>query len=185
LGERSESKRGSVTISTAGSARFPPVAIQSFSHVGICVSDLAASRRFYENVLGFKHLFDADLGPEIERTMEVPGCQFTSCLLGREDLNIELIGYREPAVQGDGTRRPMNLLGLTHLCFRVEKADELAELAEQNGGTFHRQTETELPGFGVDGGSIISVHLTDPDGTRIECIVNQPALSEAARALFA
>ena len=40
----------------------------------------------------------------------------------------------------------MNLLGLTHLCFRVEAADELAELAEANGGTFHRQTQTELPG---------------------------------------
>ena len=66
--------------------------------------------------------------------MEVPGCHFTSCLLAREDLRIELIGYREPAVQGDGTRRPMNLLGLTHLCFRVEKADDLAELAERTAG---------------------------------------------------
>ncbi len=127
------------------------MALLSFSHVGICVSDLAASRRFYENVLGFKHLFDADLGPEIERTMEVPGCEFTSCLIAREDLRIELIGYRQPAVSGDGSRRPMNLLGLTHLCFRVEAADELAELAEANGGAFHRQTLTELPATATAG----------------------------------
>ncbi len=161
------------------------MALLSFSHVGICVSDLAASRRFYENVLGFKHLFDADLGPEIERTMEVPGCEFTSCLIAREDLRIELIGYRQPAVSGDGSRRPMNLLGLTHLCFRVEAADELAELAEANGGAFHRQTLTELPGYGDGGKAIVSVHLTDPDGTRIECIVNQPDLAEVAKGLFA
>jgi lactoylglutathione lyase len=160
------------------------VAIQSFSHIGICVSDLAASRRFYENVFGFKHLFDAELGPEIAGTMEVADCNFTSCLMARLDLNIELIAYREPPVQGDGSRRPMNLLGLTHLCFRVEKADELAELAEANGGTFHRQTLTELPGFGEGGGSIVTVHITDPDGTRIECIENQPDLSQAAKALF-
>jgi glyoxylase I family protein len=160
------------------------VAIQSFSHVGICVSDLAVSRRFYENVLGFKHLFDAGLGPEIEGTMEVPGCEFTSCLIAREDLRIELIGYRTPAVSGDGSRRPMNLLGLTHLCFRVEAADELAGLAEENGGGFHRQTLTELPGYGEGGQAIVSVHLTDPDGTRIECIVNQPDLGEVAKALF-
>ncbi len=31
----------------------------------------------------------------------------------------------------------------------------------------------------------MSVHLTDPDGTRIECIVNQPDLAEVAKGLFA
>ena len=98
------------------------------------------------------------------------------------DLNIELLGYAEPAVTGDGSRRPMNALGMTHLCFRVEAADELAE---QYGGAFHRQTLTELPGFGEGGGSILTVHITDPDGIRIECIVNQPDLSVAAKALFA
>ena len=82
------------------------VAIQSFSHVGICVSDLAVSQAFYENVLGFKHLFSAELGPEIEKTMEVPGCEFTSCLIARPDLLIELLGYKKPDVIGDGTRRP-------------------------------------------------------------------------------
>ena len=160
------------------------VAIQSFSHVGICVSDLAVSQAFYENVLGFKHLFSAELGPEIEKTMEVPGCEFTSCLIARPDLLIELLGYKKPDVIGDGTRRPMNQLGYTHLCFRVEKADDLKELAEQYGGTFHGETHTELAGFGEGGGSIESLHITDPDGTRIECIVNQPNLAEAAKALF-
>ena len=161
------------------------MAIQSFSHLGICVSDLARSKRFYENVLGFRHIFDAELGPEIEGTMEVAGCRFTSCLLGRPDLIIELLGWTEPDVMGDGSRRPMNALGLTHLCFRVEAADDLAELAVQYGGAFHRETLTELPGFGEDGGSIVTVHLTDPDGTRIECIVGQPDLSLVAKSLFA
>ena len=78
----------------------------------------------------------------------------------------------------------MNQLGYTHLCFRVEKADDLKELAEQYGGTFHGETHTELAGFGEGGGSIESLHITDPDGTRIECIVNQPNLAEAAKALF-
>ena len=30
-----------------------------------------------------------------------------------------------------------------------------------------------------------SIYITDPDGIRIECIVNQPDLSVAAKALFA
>ena len=82
----------------SASARLPPWPFSLFPTWVSASATSPSSRRFYENVLGFKHLFDADLGPEIERTMEVPGCQFTSCLLGREDLNIELIGYREPAV---------------------------------------------------------------------------------------
>jgi glyoxylase I family protein len=160
------------------------VAIQSFSHIGICVSDLARSRAFYENVLGFKHIFDAQLGPEIAGTMEVPDCRFTSCLLGRPDFIIELLGYEHPEVTGDGTRRPMNQLGMTHMCFRVEKADDLAALAEQYGGRYHGETLTELPGFGEGGGAIVTVHITDPDGTRIECIENQPNMADAAKALF-
>jgi glyoxylase I family protein len=160
------------------------VAIQSFSHIGICVSDLAVSQAFYENVLGFKHLFSAELGSEIEKTMELPGCEFTSCLLARPDLLIELLAYKTPDVIGDGNRSPMNRLGLTHLCFRVEAADDLAELAVQYGGKFHRETLSELVGWGEGGASIFSLHLTDPDGTRIECIVNQPNMAEAAKALF-
>ncbi|MCW2545752.1 MAG: hypothetical protein JWN96_212 [Mycobacterium sp.] len=78
----------------------------------------------------------------------------------------------------------MNQLGYAHLCFRVEKADDLAELAVQYGGQFHAETLTKLKGFGEGGGSIESLHITDPDGTRIECIVNQPNLAEAAKALF-
>ncbi len=79
----------------------------------------------------------------------------------------------------------MNALGLTHLCFRVEAIEDLADLAVENGGTFHRQTLTELSGMGENGGSITTVHLTDPDGTRIECIAGQPDLRVYAQALFA
>ena len=67
----------------------------------------------------------------------------------------------------------------------MEAADDLAELAEAHGGAFHRQTRTELLGMGEGGGPIVTVHLTDPDGTRIECIVGQPDLAEVAGQLFA
>jgi glyoxylase I family protein len=160
------------------------VALQTFSHLGICVRDLDLSTRFYENVLGFKHLFSVDLGPELEATMETPGCRFTSRMLAREDIRIELLGWTEPAATGAGERRAMTAAGLTHLCFRVESADDLADLAGANGGEFHRQTLTELSGMGEGGGAIVTVHLTDPDGTRIECIAGQPDLADAAAQLF-
>jgi lactoylglutathione lyase len=161
------------------------VALQTFSHLGICVRDLELSTRFYERVLGFKQLASYDIGPEVEKTVETPGSRFTSRMLARDDVLIELLGWIEPEATGDGSRRPMTAAGLTHLCFRVDTADELAELAEANGGTFHRQTLSELPGMGEDGGSIVTVHMTDPDGVRIECIAGQPDLAQAAKALFA
>lgn len=161
------------------------MALQTFSHLGICVRDLELSTRFYEQVLGFRQLFGVDLGPELGRTMEVDGCRFTSRMLAREDVRIELLGWTEPAASGDGQRRAMNLAGLTHLCFRVESADDLAELAERHGGAFHRQTLTSLPGMGEGGGPIVTVHLTDPDGTRIECIAGQPDLADVVRQMFA
>ena len=92
------------------------MALQSFSHLGICVRDLELSTRFYEHVLGFKHLFSVDLGDELAVTMETPGCRFTSRMLARPDLRIELLGWAEPKVTGDGQRRAMTAVGLTHLC---------------------------------------------------------------------
>ena len=68
-------------------------------------------------MLGFKHLFSAELGPEIEATMEVPGCEFTSCLLARPDLLIELLGYKTPEVTGDG---PSTLWGITYVVADIE-----------------------------------------------------------------
>src|SRR5947209_15631168 len=141
------------------------MALETFSHLGICVSYLEKSTRFYEQVLGFKQLASYELGPELEGTMETPGCRFTSRMLARPDVLIELLGWTEPAATGDGSRRPMTAVGITHLCFRVEAINDLAEVAERNGGAFHHQTITELPGMGENGGSIVTVHLTDPDGT--------------------
>ncbi len=78
------------------------MALQSFSHLGICVSDIERSTRFYEQVLGFRQLMNVDLGPELERTMEQDGCRFTSRMLARDDVLIELLGWQEPGVTGDG-----------------------------------------------------------------------------------
>lgn len=159
------------------------MALQTFSHLGICVRDLELSTRFYERVLGFQQMFSIDMGPEVERTMEVPGGKFTSRMLARDDVRIELLAWAEPDAEGDGNRRPMTLAGLTHLCFRVEDARDLAQLAVENGGAFHAETLSELPSDGKTP-AIVTVHLTDPDGVRVECIANQPDLAEVAKQMF-
>ena len=53
------------------------------SHVGICVSDLERSRRFYVETLGFEEQFSHRVGTEFERLMEVDRLDVRSLLWNR------------------------------------------------------------------------------------------------------
>jgi glyoxylase I family protein len=152
--------------------------LQGFSHVGVCCSDLERSTRFYVDVLGFRELFTMDLGPEVAPTMEVDG-RFRSRMLARDDLRLELLRWIEPGAHGDGERRPMTQLGMTHLCFRVDDVDALAGMAEAAaaaGGAVHAATRSVQDGLGVDGAAVKTMYLTDPDGVRIEVMSGTPDL---------
>jgi glyoxylase I family protein len=152
--------------------------LQGFSHVGVCCSDLDRSTRFYCDVLGFRELFTIELGAEVAATMEVDG-RFTSRMLARDDLRLELLRWIEPQARGDGARRPMDRLGMTHLCFRVDDVDELGAMgaaAEASGGAVHPTTRSVQDGMGVGGGPVKTMYLTDPDGIRIEVMSGTPDL---------
>lgn len=151
------------------------MALQSFSHVGICVADLDRSTRFYTEVLGFRELFTMPLGDELAATMERGGT-VTSRMLARPDLRVELLWWHDGSAAGEGRRRPMDRRGVTHLCFRVDHVDELVDLARRAGGEAWPATRSTLTGQGVDGGDIEALYLTDPDGVRIECIAGMPPL---------
>src|SRR5688572_27779159 len=104
--------------------------IQGFSHVGVCVSDLDRSTRFYVDVLGFEELFTMDMGDEVAATMEVDRpVRFRSRMLARDDVRIELLHWESRQASGDGERRPMDRLGLTHLCIRVDDVEDLVDAA--------------------------------------------------------
>jgi catechol 2,3-dioxygenase-like lactoylglutathione lyase family enzyme len=137
----------------------------SFSHLGICVSDLERSVRFYTEGLGFEPVASHQVGPEFGPLMEVDGVQLESRMLARDGVTIELLGYESPGVTGDGSRRPMNQVGLTHLSLRVDDVDGLAATIEDLGGTVVTATRTtfDLPGARLD-----FLYCTDPDGVRIE-----------------
>src|SRR3954451_25097193 len=152
------------------------MAIQGFSHVGVCCSDLERSTRFYTEVLGFTELFTLQMGDEVAATMERDGIHFESRLLRRNDVRLELLHWIEPTATGDRERRAMTRFGMTHLCFRVDDVDDLVAAAELAGGQAHRHTRSELPGPGVDAQPVKLLYLTDPDGVRIECMSGAPDL---------
>ncbi len=138
----------------------------SLSHIGICVSDMARSVRFYVDGLGFEPVMDYEVGPEFGVLMEVPEPRVSSQFLRRDGVSVELLQFVEPGHEGDGTRRPMNRLGLTHLCLRVDDVDEVAARIRDAGGTVldATRTRTDLGG----GMTTDFVYCTDPDGIRVE-----------------
>jgi lactoylglutathione lyase len=136
--------------------------IVAVSHIGVCVTDIERSRRFYRDGLGFQEVAQFEVGLEFGAVMEVEGTlELTSVFLRREGVSIELLGYRNRAVEGDGTRRKMTQLGLTHLSLLVQDVDAVAEHLRGFGGTV-------LPSTRLSAASGEFVYCLDPDGIRIE-----------------
>jgi lactoylglutathione lyase len=137
----------------------------SFSHLGICVSDLERSVRFYRDGLGFEEAESHQVGEEFGALMEVEKVQLQSRMLRRDGVTIELLGFESPGHTGERTRRPMNQLGLTHLSLRVDDVDGVAATIEALGGVVVRETRTT---FDFPGARLDFLYCTDPDGVRIE-----------------
>jgi catechol 2,3-dioxygenase-like lactoylglutathione lyase family enzyme len=137
----------------------------SFSHLGICVSNLERSLRFYCEGLGFELVASHQVGTEFAALMEVEGVQLESRMVRRDGTTIELLGYLAPDTTGDGARRPMNQLGLTHLSLRCDDVESVAATVEAFGGTVVRGTRTT---FDLGEVRLDFVYCTDPDGVRIE-----------------
>jgi lactoylglutathione lyase len=137
----------------------------TFSHFGICVSDLERSMRFYCEALGFAPAESHTVGDEFGRLMELDGVALRSQFVRRQGVAIELLHYASPPPIGEPIRRPMNQLGLTHLSVRVDDVDAVAAIVESLGGTVLVETRTT---FDLSGVPLDFVYCTDPDGVRIE-----------------
>jgi glyoxylase I family protein len=137
----------------------------SMSHVGICVSDLERSLAFYCQGLGFELVDSHAVGPEFAALMEVEGVELESRMIAQGGVTLELLSFTEPGCTGQGGRRPMNRLGLTHLSLRVGDVEEVAASIERFGGTVVAGTRTT---FDLGEAALDFVYCTDPDGVRIE-----------------
>jgi lactoylglutathione lyase len=126
-----------------------------FSHVGICVSDLERSVRFYCEGLGFDRQESFPIDNTFGAALEVAGdIALTSQFIRREGLAVELLYFTNPAPLGEPSAH-RNQLGLTHLSFYVDDVDTVVE-------------STRTTNEGID-----LVFLHDPDGTRIELMKAQ------------
>ena len=138
----------------------------SFSHFGLCVSDLERAMRFYCDGLGFEPTITYEVGGDFADTLEVPGdIALVSQFIARDGVSIELLHYTKGSVVGTPSAA-RNQLGLTHLSLSVSDVDEVAAKLVACGGTVLEATRTKIDN--PDGSVNDFVFVADPDGVRVE-----------------
>ncbi len=140
------------------------------SHIGLCVTDLERSLRFYCDGLGFERVegytLESAMLPDLARSLEVQApVAATSQFIVLGPMKIELLSYETPLVHGTPSNS-RGQLGFTHLSFYVDDVDVTAPSLVTLGGTIIESTRANL---GID-----LVFLSDPDGARIELMSPRP-----------
>ncbi len=135
--------------------------MSAFNHVGHCVTDLARSRRFYEELLGFTFQRHLDVPDEpAARLLRVPApVNMTAAYLERDGFVLELLHFDR---EGNAPARERSFTepGLTHLSFSVDNvAATCARVAELGGEVL---SDTDIGGM--------AVMIRDPDGQLIELL---------------
>jgi glyoxylase I family protein len=137
----------------------------TFSHFGICVSNLERSLAFYCDALGFEKAESHSVGTDFARLMDLENVAMTSQFIRKGTTTIELLGFEDPAPYGDRERRPLNQLGLTHLSFRASDMEGISAKVVEHGGAVVESSRTTID---MGDASLRFVYCTDPDGVRIE-----------------
>ncbi len=137
----------------------------TFSHFGICVSDLELSLAFYCGALGFEKAESHEIGSEFAPLMDLERVIVKSQFIRRGPTAIELLAFLEPAPFGEKERRAVHQLGLTHLSFRVRDVAATASRIVELGGVVVDSSRTTID---LGGTALEFVYCTDPDGVRIE-----------------
>jgi catechol 2,3-dioxygenase-like lactoylglutathione lyase family enzyme len=139
--------------------------IQRLSHVGICVSDLARSLRFYRDLLGFTQEHDLEVAGEPTSTLlRLPDVELKAVYLVRDGVRIELLYFASPPAPARRAR-VMNEPGLTHLSFRVADLQAVVRALRDAGERVLDETVLEFPGF-----QSAACFVVDPDGQLIELV---------------
>jgi lactoylglutathione lyase len=139
--------------------------VVSMSHVGLCVSDLDRSLRFYTEGLGFEPADGIDIGDGLAHLAEVPApIECRAQFITHGTTTIELLGWHHPAAVGTASTSRRHL-GFTHLSVNVDDLAAVEARLVALGAHALEDTRTHLD---VAGGQVDIVFLADPDGVRIE-----------------
>jgi glyoxylase I family protein len=142
------------------------MSIQRLTHLGICVSDLERSLRFYRDALGCREVGSLEIQGGMADTLNaMEGVKVRAVYLERDGWRLELMDFLSPGWSGPKAPRPMHQPGLTHLSFRVADLDAVCAQLEEAGGRVLPETR-----IGKRGSPTRVIMALDPDGLRLELI---------------
>jgi catechol 2,3-dioxygenase-like lactoylglutathione lyase family enzyme len=132
-----------------------------YNHTGQVVTDLERSKRFYQEVFGFRFWYE--IQPPDEATAKLncvdPPLGVTASYLTLDGLVLELIHYSAPGATRSYVPRTMADPGLTHLSIAVDDVRATAAEAVRHGGEV-----VEASDIGV------ALFIRDPDGQLLELL---------------
>lgn len=141
------------------------MAIQHLSHIGLCVTDVERSIRFYCDALGFEEMGELTTrGQEAAQLLGMDAVELRAVYLDRDGVRIELLGFGEATEAAKAEPRPMPRPGFTHFSLRVDDLEAAIAAIEKAGGRALPETRIEV------GGVTKVIFALDPDSTRIELI---------------
>jgi catechol 2,3-dioxygenase-like lactoylglutathione lyase family enzyme len=132
------------------------------NHLGIVVSDLQRSKRFYQEVLGFRVWYEDSSVPDaaVGKLLGLSGPLAAQlCYLVLDGYAIELMHYSAPEASVTRRERTMSDTGLSHLSVSVDDIRASAARAVECGGSI-----VESSDLGV------ALMVRDPDGQLIELL---------------
>ncbi len=133
----------------------------TYNHTGHVVIDLERSKRFYQEVFGFRFWYEItppDV-PTAQLTGLTPPLGVTASYLVLDGFVLELMHYAAAGATAPFRTRTMNEPGLTHLSISVADVHAAAERAVQYGGELVEKSDIGMALF-----------IRDPDGQLIELL---------------
>lgn len=118
--------------------------IKSMHHVGITVTDLAASVAFFE-ALGMEVEGKAHMeGDFVDGVIGLDGSRSEIAMLQTPDgqYRIELSEFQAPNAIDGSSHGPINALGLRHIAFVVDDLDDTLARLRPHGASVVRNVET-------------------------------------------
>jgi lactoylglutathione lyase len=133
----------------------------TYNHTGLVVTDLDRSKRFYQEVFGFRFWYE--IAPPDEPTAKLssltPPLGVTASYLTLDGFVLELMHYAAPGVTAPFRPRTMNEPGLTHLSISVDDVHAAADRSVEYGGAIIEESDVGAALF-----------VRDPDGQLIELL---------------
>lgn len=155
--QRLRSKPATTPRTTDPGSPAMPVHATGYAHVRITVTDIARSRKFYDDVFGFPVAFEVPEGAD-DATRDALGFLFGGLIYRLPDG--QLLGLRPVARPGDAFSE--DRVGLDHLALAVSGPDELVAAAAVLDGLGVAHEEIK------DLGRAQILEFRDPDGVALE-----------------